>query len=131
MIRYFLFLFLFLIPFSLCAHSSLSAISIKDGDSLLKAPKNIKLFFKSPTKLIKVEVRALQAKKDKNFLSSFFGNSDGEQIPLGKEFLFKSSKIHIITFPLLASRSYSFEWRAIGEDGHVIKDKFFFQVTDK
>ena len=36
---------------------------------------------------------------------------------------------HMIPLPSLESGSYSLAWRAMGEDGHVIKGDLTFKIT--
>ena len=40
----------------------------------------------------------------------------------------ETSETHVIPLPEIASGGYQVKWRAMGEDGHVIKGDFVFTV---
>lgn len=86
------------------------------------------MVFKSPAKLIKLELLKEQASEKKSLLGSLFGNDGGEAVPLPNAVLMETSETHVIPLPEITSGGYQVKWRAMGEDGHVIKGEFGFAV---
>ena len=117
-----------LFPLSALAHSPLSNVSPEDGAKLQDAPTEISMVFKSPAKLIKLELLKEQVSEKKSLLGSFFGNDGGEVVPLPNAVLMETSEAHVIPLPEITSGGYQLKWRAMGEDGHVIKGDFVFTV---
>ena len=117
-----------LFPLSALAHSPLSNVSPEDGAKLQDAPTEISMVFKSPAKLIKLELLKEQASEKKSLLGSLFGNDGGEVVPLPNAVLMETSETHVIPLPEITSGGYQLKWRAMGEDGHVIKGDFGFAV---
>jgi methionine-rich copper-binding protein CopC len=117
-----------LFPLSALAHSPLSNVSPEDGAKLEDAPTEISMVFKSPAKLIKLELFKEKASAKKSLLGDLFGNDGGEVVPLPKAVLMETSETHAIPLPEIASGGYQVKWRAMGEDGHVIKGDFVFTV---
>ena len=117
-----------LFPLSALAHSPLSNVSPEDGAKLQDAPTEISMVFKSPAKLIKLELLKEQASEKKSLLGSLFGNDGGEVVPLPNAVLMETSETHVIPLPEITSGGYQVKWRAMGEDGHVIKGEFGFAV---
>ena len=99
-----------------------------DGETLDVPPKEIIMDFKSSAKLIKVELKKSNNKQGNSFLGGLFGGDDGESVPLGESFLMSLNKRQIIPIPSLGAGDYLLSWRAIGEDGHVIKGELTFKV---
>ena len=64
----------------------------------------------------------------KSLLGRLFANDGGEVVPLPKAVLMETSETHVIPLPEIASGGYQVKWRAMGEDGHVIKGDFVFTV---
>ena len=95
------------------AHSPLKSIIPKDGIVLNVSPAEIKLYFKSSSKLLKITLQ----------------KAEGSEVVLSKEPLMKNSKNHIIPLPLLVSGIYYFKWRAMSKDGHIIKGKSNFKLN--
>ena len=118
----------FLLPMSALAHSPLSNVSPEDGTKLGDAPTEISMVFKSPAKLIKLELLKEQVTTKKSLLGSLFGNDGGEVVPLPNAVLMEMSATHVIPLPEITSGGYQVKWRAMGEDGHVIKGDFVFTV---
>ena len=110
------------------AHSPLSSSSPKDGETLDAPPIAIVMDFKSPAKLIKVELKKSTSKQENSFLGGLFGVDNGETVPLGESFLMAINKRQIIPMPPLGGGDYLLSWRAMGEDGHVIKGELTFKV---
>ena len=85
--------------------------------------------FKSPAKLIKVELKKSKSSQGNGFLGELFKSDHGEPIPIGESFLMSMNKRQIIPMPSLEDGHYLLSWRAIGEDGHVIKGELNFKVV--
>ena len=86
------------------------------------------MVFRSPAKLIKLELVKEQASAKKSLLGSLFANDGGEVVPLPKAVLMETSETHVIPLLGIASGGYQVKWRAMGEDGHFIKGDFVFTV---
>ena len=130
MFKNFLLTMLIIIPMAANAHSPLSSSSPKDGETLDVPPIEITMDFKSPAKLIKVKLKKLKNKPGNSFLGGLFEGDDGETVPLGESFLMSMNKRQIIPMPSLGAGDYLLSWRAMGEDGHVIKGELTFNVKD-
>ena len=128
MVRNFLLTILITLPMVANAHSPLSSSSPQDGETLDAPPIEIVMDFKSPAKLIKVELKKSTSKQGNSFLGGLFGGDDGESVPLGESFLMSMNARQIIPMPSLGGGDYLLSWRAMGEDGHVIKGKLTFKV---
>jgi methionine-rich copper-binding protein CopC len=131
MFRDFLLTMFIILPMAAHAHSPLSSSFPSDGETLDVAPVEIVMDFKSPAKLIKVELMMSKDKEGNGFLGGLFGGDDGEPVPLGKSFLMSMNKRQVIPMPSLGEGDYSLSWRAMGEDGHVIKGELTFKVGGK
>ena len=83
----------------------------------------IVMFFESLAKLIKVALRKRPSKPERSLFCEIFGNNKAEAVTLGTDFLLTVNKRQPITLPALEDGNYSFSWRAMSEDGHVIKRK--------
>jgi methionine-rich copper-binding protein CopC len=118
---------LFILPMAANAHSPLSSSSPQNGETLDVSPAEIVMEFKSPAKLIKVELTKSKDKQEKSLLGGLFGG-DGESVPLGTGFLMTIDKRQVVPLPSLEAGHYALAWRAIGEDGHVIKGELTFKV---
>ena len=94
------------------AHSPLKSIIPKNGIVLNEAPAEIKLYFKSSSKLLKATLQKVE----------------GSEVILSKKPLMKNSNSHIIPLPLLEPGIYLFKWRAMSKDGHIIKGKSNFKL---
>ena len=117
-----------LFPLSALAHSPLSNVLPEDGAKLEDAPTEISMVFKSPVKLIKLELFNEKASAKKSLLGGLFGNGGGEVVPLPNAVLMETSETHVIPLPEIASGGYLVKWRAMGEDGHVLKGDFGFTI---
>ena len=116
------------LPISANAHSPLAASSPQNGKTLDEPPTEIFMEFKLPAKLIKVDLTKQSDKQGKNLLGRLFGGDDGESVPLGTSFLMTIDKRQVIPLPSLKDGSYSLTWRAMGEDGHVVKGELTFNI---
>ena len=128
MFKNFLLTILIILPMAANAHSPLSSSVPIDGETLQVAPVEIVMNFKSPAKLIKVELLKSKTNQENNFLRGLFGGDDGETVLLGESFLMSMNKRQIIPMPSLGEGDYLLSWRAMGEDGHVIKGELTFKV---
>ena len=128
MFKNFLLTILIILPTAANAHSPLSSSVPSDGETLDAPPIEIVMDFKSPAKLIKVELKKSKSNQGNGILSGLFGRVDGEPIPIGEGFLMSMNKRQIIPMPSLKVGHYLLSWRAMGEDGHVIKGEVNFQV---
>ena len=118
---------LLILPLTALAHSPLDSSFPKDGERLDMTPPEIILVFKSPTKLIKVDMEKL-FDKQKSLLGKLFGSDDSKSVLLDKSFLLKLRERHVISLPSLEMGDYKVFWRALADDGHVIKGELLFTV---
>ena len=95
-----------LFPLSALAHSPLSNVSPEDGTKLDDAPSEISMVFKSPAKLIKLELLKEQASAKKSLLGGLFGNDGGEVVPLPNAVLMEMSDTHVIPLPKITGGDY-------------------------
>ena len=104
-----------------------------DGALLTEAPTEYKMLFKSPAKLIKFEIfqKGQNNNKKPSALKSLFKKSDGKLIEINYKPSLILSESHIIKLPKINFGSYEVRWRAIGEDGHVLKGILTFEVKGK
>ena len=120
---------LIVLPIAANAHSPLASSSPQNGETLDVSPTEIFMEFKLPAKLIKVDLRKQADKQGKSFLGGLFGSDDdGESVPLGRSFLMTIDKRQVIPLPSLKNGNYSLTWRAMGEDGHVVKGYLTFNI---
>ena len=129
MLKNLLLAILLVLPIAANAHSPLASSSPQNGKTLDEPPTEIFMEFKLPAKLIKVDLTKQSDKQGKNLLGRLFGGGDdGESVPLGTSFLMTIDKRQAIPLPALEDGSYSLAWRAMGEDGHVIKGNLTFNI---
>ena len=114
-------------------HSLLKQVNPMDGALLTKAPTEYKMLFKSPAKLIKFEIFQKGEKDDKNssLLKSLFKNSEDKLVELNYKPSLVLSESHLIKLPKINFGSYEVRWRAVGEDGHVLKGILTFEFKGK
>jgi methionine-rich copper-binding protein CopC len=84
--------------------------------------------FKSPAKLIKLELFKVNDEAKDSLFSSLFGNDNGDEVTLESDALLQESATHTIKLPLLKAGVYKINWRVLSEDGHVIKGESAFQI---
>ena len=94
------------------AHSPLASLSPVDGAEV-SAPQQIEMTFKGVARLVRFDLVPVDS---------------GDAVDLGKDHLFASAKTHNIAVPDLAPGSYQASWRAMAEDGHVMKGRFTFTI---
>ena len=124
---------LVIFPLMALSHSPLEKAIPSDGAVLATPPTEYKMLFKSPAKLIKFEI--FQKSEDNNkkpsLLKSLFKNSDGKLIETNYKPSLVLSESHLIKLPKINFGSYEVRWRAVGEDGHVLKGILTFEVKGK
>ena len=119
---------LLVLPIAVNAHSPLASSSPQNGETLDVPPTEIIMEFKLPAKLTKVDLTKQSEKQGKSFLGGLFGGDDGESVPLDTSFLMTIDKRQVIPLPSLQNGNYSLTWRAMGEDGHVVKGYLTFNI---
>ena len=121
------------LPTMALSHSPLKQANPIDGALLTKAPTEYKILFKSPAKLIKFEIfQKVQSETKKSSpLKSLLKNSDGKPVKLNYKPSLVLSESHLIKLPKISFGSYEVRWRAMGEDGHVLKGILTFEVKGK
>tara|TARA_B100002052_G_C15444554_1_gene402861 strand:+ start:121 stop:519 length:399 start_codon:yes stop_codon:yes gene_type:complete len=115
-------------PSASIAHSPLASSSPQDGETLNVPLTEIVMHFESPAKLIKVDLRKQPSTLERSLFDGIFGSNKGEVVTLGTDFLLTINKRQLIPLPALEDGSYSFSWRAMGEDSHVIKGNLTFNI---
>ena len=107
-----------MLPTLVLGHSPLKSVDPIDKAVLTEAPTEYKMIFKSPAKLIKFEILKQAEEKDKK--------------PSPLKLNHKPSKLwyesHVVKLPNITTGSYEVRWRAMGEDGHVLKGTLNFEV---
>ena len=96
------------------AHSPLIGLTPSDGAVLSAAPEAIEMRFRGAARLIRFQL---------------VNDGDGAKIGLGESHLMVESDEHRIILPPLPAGDFTVSWRALSEDGHVIKGGFSFSVT--
>ena len=129
----FAYFILFIFPIMVLAHSPLQKTNPTNGAVLETPPTEYKMLFKSPAKLIKFEIFQKGQNDDKksSLLNSLFKNSDRKLIEINYKPLLVLSESHSIKLPNINVGSYEVYWRAMGEDGHVLKGILTFEVKGK
>ena len=124
---------LVIFPLMALSHSPLEKAMPTDGAVLVTPPIEYRMLFKSPAKLIKFEI--FQKSEDNNkkpsLLKSLFKNSNGKLIEINFKPSLVLSESHLIKLPKINYGSYEVRWRAMGEDGHVLKGILTFEVKGK
>ena len=124
---------LFNLPTTVFSHSPLKQANPMDGALLTEAPTEYKMLFKSPAKLIKFEIfqKGQNNNKKPSLLKGLIKKSDGELIEINFKPSLVLSESHLIKLPKINFGSYEVRWRAMGEDGHVLKGVLTFEVKGK
>ena len=120
-------------PIMAIAHSPLQKANPANGAVLETPPTEYKMLFKSPAKLIKFEIfqKGYNDNKKSSLLKNLFKNSDRKLIEINYKPLLVLSESHSIKLPNINVGSYEVHWRAMGEDGHVLKGILTFEVKGK
>ena len=128
MFRIGILIILILLPLQLNAHSPLDFSIPKNGALIDNAPNELVLSFKSPAKLIKVKVAEKQSAEKSSFLKKFLGTKQNNEYILHKDISKELNLSHILTLPELPPGKFIITWRAMGEDGHVLKGNISFEI---
>ena len=115
MLKIIIFIYTLMLPFTSLSHTAIEFLSPENGSILSEPPKDITIIFVYSAMFTKFEM----LKTDSN----------DEKIELKKDFLQKSSDTHLVSLPVLERGEYRVEWRALAQDGHVIKGKFAFKIN--
>ena len=120
-------------PIMAIAHSPLQKANPANGAVLETPPTEYKMLFKSPAKLIKFEIfqKGNNDNKKSSLLKNLFKNSDRKLIEINYKPLLVLSESHSIKLPNINVGSYEVHWRAMGQDGHVLKGILTFKVKGK
>ena len=120
-------------PIMAIAHSPLQKANPTNGAVLETPPTEYKMLFKSPAKLIKFEIfqKVQNNNKKSSSLKGLFKKSDGKLIEINYKPSLVLSESHLIKLPKINFGSYEVRWRAMGEDGHVLKGILTFEVKGK
>ena len=120
-------------PLMALAHSPLEKAIPTNGAVLETPPTEYKMLFKSPAKLIKFEIfqKGQNDNKKSSLLRSLFKNSDRKLIEINYKPLLVLSESYSIKLPNINVGSYEVHWRAMGQDGHVLKGNLTFEVKGK
>ena len=115
------------------AHSPLEQANPIDGAVLTTPPTEYKILFKSPAKLIKFKIfqKGQNAKEKTSLLKNIFKKTDGKLLKLNHKPSLVFSKSHSIKLPNIKNGSYEVHWRAMGQDGHVLKGILTFEIKGK
>ena len=121
------------LPTMVFPHSPLKLANPMDGALLTEAPTKYKMLFKSPAKLIKFEIfqKGQNNNKKPPLLKGLFKKSDDKLIQINYKPSLVLSESHLIKLPKIDFGSYEVRWRAMGEDGHVLKGILTFEVKGK
>lgn len=103
-------------PVMAAAHSPLTSVTPADGAQLATAPQTIEMRFRDPSRLIRFALA---------------GDGDGTDVVLGDDHLMLESADHTVALPALAAGRYIASWRAMSQDGHVIKGRFSFTIASQ
>ena len=128
MFRIGILIILILLPLQLNAHSPLEFSIPKNGALIDSPPSELVLSFKSPAKLIKVKVAEKQSAEKSSFLKKFLGTKQNNEYILHKNISKELNLSHILTLPELPPGKFIITWRAMGEDGHVLKGNISFEI---
>ena len=124
---------LVIFPLMALAHSPLEKAIPTNGAVLETPPTEYKMLFKSPAKLIKFDIfqKDENDNKKSSLLKSLFKNSNGKLIEINFKPSLVLSESHLIKLPKINYGSYEVRWRAVGEDGHVLKGILTFEIKGK
>ena len=124
---------LVIFPLMALSHSPLEKAIPSDGAVLATPPTEYKILFKSPAKLIKFEIfqKGEDNNKKTSLLKSLFKNSNEKLIEINFKPSLVLSESHLIKLPKINHGSYEVRWRAVGEDGHVLKGILTFEIIGK
>ena len=117
----------YILYYNLCSFT-LSVLWAKNGEVLIVSPKKIVIKFKSRAKIFKITLNKVISEDKKSLFGNIISKSNSKKIIIPNDFEIKNSLKHTINLPLLEAGTYIFEWRAISEDGHIIKGTSQFKI---
>ena len=94
------------------AHSPLTSSNPSDGAVVAGAPEAIEMNFRGKARLIRFTLTG----------------TDGGEVVLGKDHLMVEASHHRVILPPVGADSFTARWRAMSEDGHILKGEFSFRV---
>ena len=94
------------------AHSPLTSSNPSDGAALAAAPDAIEMNFRGKARLIRFSLTA----------------ADGGEVALGTDHLMVEASYHRVALPPIGAGGFTANWRAMGEDGHILKGDFSFRI---
>jgi methionine-rich copper-binding protein CopC len=113
-IHYAVLAIIMLLSTAVMAHSPLTALTPADGARLTTTPDSIEMRFNGSSRLVRF---------------ALVSTADGAEVGLDDTHLMVEAVDHSIALPALAAGDYMASWRAMGEDGHVIKGRFSFTIV--
>ena len=96
-----------------------------------KCGKKIEIIFRSPVRLIKVTIWKVISNEHRSMFKNLFNAVETQKIYLKNNFINEESTYHSIELPSVGVGAYDVKWRAISQDGHIIKGKFSINVLGK
>ena len=128
MLRIGILIILTILPLQLKAHSPLDFSIPKNGALIENAPSELVLSFKSPAKLIKVKVAEIQSTENSSFLKKILGTKEDNEFILQQDISKELNLSYRFTLPELPPGKFIITWRAMGEDGHILKGSISFEI---
>lgn len=95
------------------AHTVMTHSSIRDGDVLGAAPSSFDFGFADPVSLVGLELTVV----------------DGDAIDIGFERVRGMQDEFSVPFPQLEEGNYVIRWRAVAQDGHVMRGEIGFELN--
>ena len=130
MLRIGILIILIILPLQLNAHSPLVFSEPKNGSVLNAIPESLLLSFKSPTKLIKVSLNGKDSKENNTFFQGLFKSNKSMESMLNNQISTEFSEKFILKLPPLSVGYFTVKWRAMSEDGHILKGDFSFIIEE-
>ena len=94
------------------AHSPLTSTNPSDGAAIAAAPDAIEMNFRGKARLIRFSLTA----------------ADGGEVALGTDHLMVEASYHRVALPPIGAGGFTANWRAMSEDGHILKGDFSFRI---
>ena len=130
MLRIGILIILIILPLQLNAHSPLEFSEPKNGSILNTIPESLLLSFKSPTKLIKVSLNGKYSKEKDTFFQGLFKSNKSMESVLNDQISEEFGVKFILKLPPLSVGYFKVKWRAMSEDGHILKGDFSFIIEE-
>ncbi len=130
MLRIGILIILIILPLQLNAHSPLEFSEPKNGSVLNAIPESLLLSFKSPTKLIKVSLNGKDSKEKDTFFQGLFKSNKSMESVLNDQISTEFAEKFVLKLPPLSVGHFKVKWRAMSEDGHIVKGDFSFIIEE-